>query len=181
MDSEDLDHGTANKLLLKILGEAALNAMPSQKRDLLVAITFAGCSGHKDLNAFKYGVTAMGQMWDAKGLKPPVLLANKANSTTIRLGEMDGAAVQKAVDSSTQGGVKAASLAGALFNHSDDKKGYQDIHRDFMTLHKKDLHEIDNAARFPDTSNTRFQSHSYAAAELVTRACHGLPAGFSYV
>jgi len=66
--------------------------MPNQQRELLVAITFAGCAGHKDLNAFKYGVTAMAEMWDAKGLKPSVLLANKANATTIRLGDMDDVA-----------------------------------------------------------------------------------------
>jgi len=44
-------------------------------------------------------------------------------SATIRLGtDSDSAAVQEAIDSSTRGGIKAASLAGSLFNHSDDKK-----------------------------------------------------------
>jgi len=99
----------------------------------------------------------------------PVLLANKANSATIRLGtDSDSAAVQEAIDSSTRGGIKAASLAGSLFNHSDNKKGYQDNHHSFISQMKHDLHGIKDDTRFPDTSNTRYQSHTYAAAELVT-------------
>jgi hypothetical protein len=156
------------KLVEKILGQAVLDALPNQQRELLLAITFSGCCGHKDLNAFKYGVLKMSLGWEARKHTPPVLLANKANATTIRLGDADSAAVQQAVDSSSRGGVKAASLAGALFNHSDDKKGYQDIHRSFMTIRKKELHGLVDDTRFPDTSNTRYQSHTYAAAELIT-------------
>ena len=120
------------------------------------------------MNAFKYGVLKMSLGWEVRKHTPPVLLANKANATTIRLGDADSAAVQQAVDSSSRGGVKAASLAGTLFNHSDDKRGYQDIHCLFMTVQKKELHGLIDDTRFPDTSNTRYQSHTYAAAELVT-------------
>ena len=107
--------------------------------------------------------------WELKGRPPPVLLANKANDAVIRLGEeADSAAVQRAVDSSSRGGVKLASLAGALFNHKSEEQGYQDVHRMFMTKHKKEIHGITWDKKFPDTSNTRYQSHSYAAAELLT-------------
>ena len=152
-----------------MLGKTLVDTLPEKDRELLLAITFAGCCGHKDLNAFKYGVVRMNAGWEEQKQTPPVLLANKANAATIRLGaDADSAAVQHAVDSSSCGGLKAASLAGALFNHSDDKKGYQDIHRNFMTVHKQDIHGIKDYARFPDTSNTRYQSHTYAAAELIT-------------
>lgn len=39
--------------------------------------------GHKDLNVFKYGVAEMNSLWQPGA--HPVLLANKANSTTIEL------------------------------------------------------------------------------------------------
>ena len=143
--------------------------LPEQERELLLEITFSGCCGHKDLNAFKYGIAKLTKGWEERNVTPPILLANKANSATIRLGtDSDSAAVQEAIDSSSRGGIKAASLAGALFNHSDDKKGYQDIHRNFMALKKKELHGVNDYSRFPDTSNTRYQSHTYAAAELMT-------------
>ena len=134
-----------------------------------MSLLFAGCCRHKDLNAFKYGVQRMMNTWELKERPPPVLLANKANDAVIRLGEeADSAAVQRAVDSSSRGGVKLASLAGALFNHKSEEQGYQDVHRMFMMKHKKEIHGITRNKKFPDTSNTRYQSHSYAAAELLT-------------
>ena len=169
LSDSDADRGTAEKLVAKALGTTVIDALPAAERELLVAITFAGCCGHKDLNAFKYGVAKLMQGWEERKQQQPVLLANKANSATIRLGsDADSAAVQNAVESSTRGGVKAASLAGAIFNHSDDKKGYQDFHRTFMSINKKEIHGLNDYSRFPDTSNTRYQSHTYAAAELIT-------------
>ncbi|RDB26838.1 hypothetical protein Hypma_005339 [Hypsizygus marmoreus] len=100
---------------------------------------------------------------------PPVLLANKANDATIHLGaDADSAAVQRAVDSSNRGRTKLASLSGALFNHKSEGQGYQDIHHHFISQAKLERHGIKDHKRFPDTSNTRYQSHSYAAAELFT-------------
>jgi len=152
-----------------VLGKTLVDALPQKDRELLLAITFAGCCGHKDLNTFKYGVARMNSGWEERKQTPPVLLANKANAATIQLGaNADSAAVQRAVDSSSRRGLKASSLAGALFNHSDDKKGYQDIHHNFMMIHKQRIHGIKDHSRFPDTSNTRYQSHTYAAAELIT-------------
>ena len=156
------------KLSAKVLGQTVVDGLPDQERELLLAITFAGCCGHKDMNAFKYGVLKMSSGWDTWKSTLPVLLANKANATTIRLGDTDSAAVQRTIESSSRRGAKATSLAGALFNHSDDKRGYQDIHRSFMVLQKKALHDFNDDTRFPDTSNTRYQSHTYAAAELTT-------------
>jgi hypothetical protein len=156
-------------LLEQNLGKVVLDALGVDERKRLVGLLFAGCCGHKDLNAFKYGIMRMNLTWETAERPPPVLLANKANDAVIRLGEeADSAAVQRAVDSSSRGGVKLASLAGALFNHKTEESGYQDVHRMFIAKQKREIHGIRTNKKFPDTSNTRYQSHSYAAAELVT-------------
>ena len=152
-----------------MLDKTLVDALLQKNCELLLAIRFAGCCGHKDLNTFKYGVARMNSGWEERKQMPPVLLANKANAATIQLGaNADSTTVQRAVDSSSHGGLKVSSLAGALFNHSDDKKGYQDIHCNFMTIHKQQIHGIKYHSQFPDTSNTQYQLHTYAAAELIT-------------
>ncbi|KAF8801159.1 hypothetical protein BYT27DRAFT_7216270 [Phlegmacium glaucopus] len=59
------------------------------------------------------------------------------------------------------GGVKATQLAGAIFNHKDDKKGHHDTFRWWW------YENIGTQFTFPDTSNTQFQSHCDAAAVLL--------------
>lgn len=71
------------------------------------------------------------------------------------------AAEQHALETTTRGGIKATSLAGAIFNHKDDKKGQQNTHRQYFE------HEFNYQFNFPDTSNTRYGSHCEAAAELL--------------
>jgi hypothetical protein len=48
-----------------------------------------------------------------------------------------------------------------IFNHKDDKKGQQDSFHIFFERH------LGYTIKFPDTSNTRFQSHCMAAATLI--------------
>jgi hypothetical protein len=68
-------------------------------------------------------------------LVQPALLANKANTAKIcqvlnpsrknqPLTEDEAAAIA----ATTQGGMKTAALASALFNNKDDKKGYGNTH-----------------------------------------------------
>jgi hypothetical protein len=153
----------------KSWGKPFLIALGEDERKCLVALLFAGCCSHKDLNAFKYGVLKMNRTWEIAGRLPPVLLANKANDAVIRLGEeADSAAVQRAVNSSSCGEVKLVSLAGALFKHKSEEQAYQDVHRMFMAKHKKEIHSITSDKKFPDSSNTQYQSHSYGSAELIT-------------
>ena len=68
---------------------------------------------------------------------------------------------QHAFDKTESGGIKATQLAGALFNHKDDKKGHHDV---FWFRWSQN---IGGELTFPDTSNIRFQSHCEAAAILV--------------
>ena len=58
------------------------------------------------------------------------------------------------------GAVKVASLAGALFNHKDDKKGHHDIFRIFCEF------QLGYIITFPDTSNTWYQYYCQAAGGL---------------
>lgn len=71
----------------------------------------------------------------------PVLLANKANAATICLSDNpDSAAVQKAIESSSQGGVKLATLCGMLFRNKNEITGYQSHHNHFMQAKKTELY-----------------------------------------
>ena len=94
------------------LGRQAFEKLTPCQQELLDAFILGGCCGHKDLNAFKYGATAMEHGWDSRvcSTNPPVLLANKVNATTIQAAESEGAidsvAMRKAIEASTRGGVK---------------------------------------------------------------------------
>ncbi|KAF8228771.1 hypothetical protein L208DRAFT_1485504 [Tricholoma matsutake] len=52
-------------------------------------------------------------------------------------------------------------LVGMLLHHKDNKKGQQDSFQIFFELH------LGYAIRFPDMSNTQFQSHCNAAVKLI--------------
>ncbi|KAF8145000.1 hypothetical protein K438DRAFT_1992258 [Mycena galopus ATCC 62051] len=118
------------------LGEETYELLSDDLKAVADFLIFGGCCGHKDTNAFKGGCRAMAEAWP-RG-EQPVLLANKANDTTIRLGDASSAAVRAAEDASTRGAVKAMSLLGALFRHKDENKGYQDRYLMFMTHLKRE-------------------------------------------
>ncbi|THU99324.1 hypothetical protein K435DRAFT_818559 [Dendrothele bispora CBS 962.96] len=125
---------------------------------------------HKDQNSFKGGNVEMMAEWAKLGADGPTLLANKSNAAILhnifdpgRNFEKLSDVERRAFEDSTCGGVKAMDLAGAIFNHKDDKKGQGDIH----TNHFKQLFGP-NHPRFPDTSNTRFGSHGLAACEVIS-------------
>jgi hypothetical protein len=108
----------------------------------------------------------MGDAWPEG--EEPVLLANKANDSTIRLGQKGSAAVKAAEDASARGIVKATALLGALLRHKDKDKGYQDKYRMFMEENLFDLCGETDVKCFPATSQTRYGSHGRAAA-VVTK------------
>ncbi|RXW22038.1 hypothetical protein EST38_g3818 [Candolleomyces aberdarensis] len=154
------------------IGKEIHESLTQEALDALNLFVWAGCCMHKDQNSFKGGADAMGSCWEGNGLAPPILLANKANAAKVRevlnpsrrnqpLTKEEAAAIA----ATTRGGVKASALAGALFNNKDDKKGYGDTHLSHLMTEfgLKETH------RFPDTSNTRFNSHAEAAAELLKR------------
>ncbi|KAJ7787218.1 hypothetical protein B0H14DRAFT_3505801 [Mycena olivaceomarginata] len=106
-------------------------------------------------------------------LDQPVLLANKDNdqqqggsSSNQKLAEDTGgestAAVWCALKVSEHNGVKFISLFGALVSHKDDKKGLHDIYENYFRP------TIGAGFRFPDVSNTRYQSHGHGGDCIIT-------------
>ncbi|KAI0819139.1 hypothetical protein BC628DRAFT_1506680 [Trametes gibbosa] len=124
------------------LGKALYEQLPADKKHPLDLFMRLGCAMHKDLNSVKGGNSSMASAWGELRATPPVLLANKENASTLRDVSLDTiaaaasllstedltAAELRALESSTRGGVKLASLAGALFNHKDNKKGHHDTY-----------------------------------------------------
>src|SRR6266487_3155619 len=66
----------------------------------------------------------------------------------------------------TRGGIKATKLAGDILNNTNDKKGHHDTFRSWWKTN------VGEDLTFPDTSNTRFQSHCEAAAVLLQHLPH---------
>lgn len=97
--------------------------------------------------------------WEGAGLTGPTKLMNHDNAAAAAAGTSQ--ARKRANDVSLAGGVKVTSLAGAVFNNKDDKKGQQDTTQFFFEA------MVGYMVSFPDTSNTRYQSHCEAAAVLI--------------
>ena len=70
-------------------------------------------------------------------------------------------AQEQALNQSTRGAIKTAQIAGAIFNHKDDKKGHHDFFCDWWKKH------VGISFTFPDTSNNCFLSYCYASAALL--------------
>ncbi|TFK77818.1 hypothetical protein K466DRAFT_607657, partial [Polyporus arcularius HHB13444] len=162
------------------VGKELYEALPSQERRPLDLFLRLGCAMHKDLNSVKGGAAAMANAWADLDAPPPILLANKDNASTLQDVDLEtlstasllltdtlSPAEMRALESSTRGGVKLCSLAGAIFNNKDDKKGQHDTYVYYFEHYLKR-----RCARFPDTSNTRYQSYCDAAAELLINREH---------
>ncbi|KAJ6593489.1 hypothetical protein B0H19DRAFT_1090568 [Mycena capillaripes] len=148
------------------IGDDAFNKLsPEEKREIELFF-WVGCSMHKELNCCVGFVKGMDDYYDAlPEADRPVLLANRDNDATIQLAEESGkstAAVQRALKASERGAIKLISLFGALVNHKDDKKGLHDVYENYFRR------IIGPGVRFPDTSNTRYQSYGHGAARIIT-------------
>jgi hypothetical protein len=148
------------------IGSAAYTQLDEEERKKVDLFVWTGCAMHKDLNCVKGGDAAMTAWWKENGLTGPSLLANRDNAAVLQQAdnlEEPTTSEKRALDASSGGGVKLTSLAGMLFNNKDDKLGQQDTHQHFFQSRQQ------NVPKFPDTNNTRYQSHCAAAAELITR------------
>lgn len=131
-EAQDAVDDVHQKEMLTRLGKAAHGSLPEDVRRAMDFFVRAGCCMHKDLNAVKGGAKAMAAWYADSGVTAPVLLANKGNDVVISnmaTSQPTTAAENHAMDVTSRGGVKAASLAGGIFNNKDDKKGQQDFHR----------------------------------------------------
>jgi hypothetical protein len=150
------------------LGKGAFELLNAQEKRILQLFIWAGCGCHKDLNTVRGGYVAMEKWWKEHDIEGPVILANRDNDAvlegrdyTIAQGDEVTPAQERALNQSTRGAIKTAQIAGAIFNHKDDKKGHHDFFRDWWRKH------VNIPFTFPDTSNNRFQSYCYAAAALL--------------
>lgn len=158
------DAETMSAVVLK-LGHEAYAHLSDEEKHKADSFIWVGCAMHKDLNCVKGGNEGMVAWWDEHKVLGPVLLANKDNAAVLEQAEdADDYTVseQRAHDASSGGGVKLAALAGMVFNNKNDKIGQQDMHQHFF------LSRGVKKSKFPDTSNTCYQSYCAAAAELLT-------------
>ena len=157
------EQATRNKAMLEqvcaCVGQKSFDAMSPEQQRAANLFIWAGCCMHKELNAVKGGDVSMKAFWITAGLIPPVKLMNIDNAWAAASGS--SAAKTNAESVSQGGGTKLTSLAGAIFNHKDEKKGQADTYRIFFER------ELGYMISFPDTSNTRCGSHCLAAAELL--------------
>ena len=109
--------------------------------------------------AAKGGAERMVKSWEEKKRTPAIKLLNKAQVTAAKSGSTPKKG--KGGRQPERGGVKLTGLLGALVKHRNPNKGHQ---ARFRVYCRKTLgFEI----LFPDTSNNRYQSHGYAATEIV--------------
>ncbi|PBK85845.1 hypothetical protein ARMGADRAFT_1047959 [Armillaria gallica] len=132
------------------LGEAEFAKLDDSQKKNIDLLIWAGCCMYKEMNAFKGGCTHMSRWWEENGVSGPIKMYNRDNAAAADLAA--GTAAAKRAEDRTQGGaIKVSSLAGA-----------QDTLRYFWDL------EMGFTLCFPNTSNTRFQSHAEACAIIIT-------------
>ena len=107
--------------------------MSDAEKRMLSLFIWAGCGCHKDLNSVRGGYAAMAAWWEANEIAGPILLANRDNAVvlaeTLSSQNTVTPAQERAFEMTARGGIKTTQLAGAVFNHKDDKKGHHDIFR----------------------------------------------------
>ncbi|KAF7341070.1 hypothetical protein MSAN_02093100 [Mycena sanguinolenta] len=147
------------------IGDEVFDQLPPEVRREIELFFWVGCSMHKELNCCVAFEKGMQLYYEGRPeSERPVLLANRDNDATIQLAEEGGestAAVRRALKVSERGAIKLISLFGALVNHKDDKKGLHDVYENYFRP------AIGAGVRFPDTSNTRYQSHGRGGARLL--------------
>jgi hypothetical protein len=139
------------------LGEYAYDNLSAENQQAVDLFIHAGCCMHKGLNTCKGGNACMVAWWAKANVTGPVKLMNWDNAAAATGGS--STAKKRAADVSGAGGVKATSLAGAIFNNKDNKKGQQETLQVFFIL------EVGYTIPFPDTSNICYQS--FCHAELI--------------
>jgi hypothetical protein len=141
------------------LGQAQYEALSDSERHVVDLFIHAGCCMHKEINSCKGGNSSMTAWWADAGIQGPIKLMNNDNTAAAAVGS--SAACKRALDVLGTGGVKATSLAGAVFNNKDNKKGQQDSLQAFL------ITKLGYLITFPDTSNIRYHSRAHAATKVI--------------
>ena len=143
------------------LGEIIYQQLPPEEKAIIDYWVWSGCAMHKDLNAMKGGVDQMANWWKECGDgTAPVALMNKFKAIAADSGALTKDALAAPGD---RGGAKLTDLLGSLVKNKQTKKGHQDRFRAFSIQFLSTSQPI----QFPDTSNNRYQSHGFAATEIL--------------
>jgi hypothetical protein len=129
IEDKQLQHAIVVKRTMISLGQEKYAEMSEEEKRELDFFVWTGCGCHKNANSVSGGNAGMMSWWLENDITPPILLANRDNAAVLQnVDSLDNLtpAELHALKSTTRGGVKAASIAGAIFNHKDDKKGQQD-------------------------------------------------------
>lgn len=107
------------------LGQDDFQKLSNDQQYDIDVVVWTGCCMHKEMNSVKGGATAMAGAWSKLGLKPPIPLRNKyeVKDTSISGDEKV-----------SRGAVKLTSLAGAIINHKDDKKGAHQVINNYFEV-----------------------------------------------
>ena len=136
------NHAKMVENVVQELGKGAFELLDVHEKCLLQLFIWAGCGCHKDLNTVQGGYVAMEKWWKEHNIEGPVLLANQDNDAVLE--ERDYVITQgneitpvqeQALNHSTRGAIKTARIAGAIFNHKDDKKGHHGFFYDWWRKH----------------------------------------------
>ncbi|EIN12614.1 hypothetical protein PUNSTDRAFT_42176 [Punctularia strigosozonata HHB-11173 SS5] len=153
---------TAWKTVCRRSGEEGYEMLGDSDKLNIDFFAQVGCCMHKEMNGFKGGCSSMALTWGNNHLPLPISLMNAANAQSYHHAPTD--AERERLDSvSPRGGVKAAWLAGEVYNNKDSKKGQHDIYR----IHFED--GLSYAVPFPETSSNRYGSYGEAAIHLILR------------
>jgi len=103
--------------------------------------------------------------WEEHKQTPPTPLANCDNAAVLADLVPDSNTItpaqEQAFENTACGGIKATQLAGALFNHKDDKKGHHNISCFWWQ------ENVGSEFNFPDTSNTHLGSYCDGATAIL--------------
>ncbi|KAJ3819465.1 hypothetical protein F5880DRAFT_1616443 [Lentinula raphanica] len=147
--------------VLRHYGEQDFQKLTPEQQAEADFFIWCGCCMHKDLNAHKGATARMAEYWEESGKTPPLILMNKDNAAAAEIG--NAAAKKRAEQVSARGGIKLTELMGLLLKNTNSKKGQQDRHGIYFEARE----HLGFFTHFPDTSNTRYQSHCDGAAEIM--------------
>ncbi|KAJ7023037.1 hypothetical protein C8F04DRAFT_1271864 [Mycena alexandri] len=165
-------HDEAFTEFVRELGQEQFDKLTPEEKQSFDLFIWGGCCMHKNMNVFKGGVLGMQQWWVENGHPGPLKMFNRDNAAAATLG-IGTEAATRAEDRTFGGAIKVSSLAGAIFRHKDQgarESGGDEVGGGLQqaedTLRYFWDHETGLNICFPDTSNTRFQSHA-AAYEII--------------
>ncbi|KIJ57387.1 hypothetical protein M422DRAFT_238981 [Sphaerobolus stellatus SS14] len=156
---KEIRHNKAFAALHQHFGKEAFEKLSDSEKWAAIWFVRTGCCMHKELNTVKGGYAEMNEHWEKNGIPGPIKLLNQDNAAAAEIGNEK--AKEHANNVSQGGSIKLTSLAGAALQHKDKKKGHQDAY----SFHMEE--ELNFPVKFPDTSNTRYQSHCEDSSEII--------------